>query len=702
MSRWTYLNILEKSDNMRKTILFLLCFVLSFTPFATYANSESDEVMRILASIKSRIPDTNEFDTFNSSYDKTENNLVYHFDWNKDSDDSSYKYMSISVNSEGIITSYNHYDSKFEKPVSKPSITRPVSDEILPLVIDEFNKINPSLMGNVVISKSDNRESLTSNEYTYNVQRIHNGVPVYNDSGYISYSILSGTIRSFNFNYTPNLSFPDSENVISYDDAVKNYNEKIGMKLVYNTDYSKSEKTVYLAYIPSDTTKYIDANSAEVVTPLRPSRYEGGMNSADKEAVSDSLTSGGGGGFREELSDVEIKELEKVGLLISKDEAEKLIRENKLINAGDKYELARVNLSHSDDEYYYQFSFESAEPAYSYSNVNINAKNGKIRSIYQSSDYGKDEKEVGEDVAKDYVATLAPEYYSSDDCGKYRFESRNGNGFDFIRYENDIPYRDDGIYININPKDKRITSYNIRFSDVMFSATDGIIDKSYATERFLTFSDYKMYYYPSCSEANMKYCDTALLVYMPDMAKCSELYAENAEPVRLYAQTQIGDYADIHGHYAESIINKLSLYGIGFEEENFRPDEIICQKDFVALLVSVVSRNDAIILEKSMDYTPYYSRAGSLGIVKEGENSPESPVTRESAAVYMVRALGFEEVAKLDEIYVSKFNDVHTYVGYISILEGLGVVDGFGGTFNPYKNLTRADAMIMIYKYLSY
>ena len=42
-----------------------------------------------------------------------------------------------------------------------------------------------------------------------------------------------------------------------------------------------------------------------------PSRYEAGMNSADKEMVSDSLTSGGGGSFREELSEAEIKELEK-------------------------------------------------------------------------------------------------------------------------------------------------------------------------------------------------------------------------------------------------------------------------------------------------------------------------------------------------------------------------------------------------------
>lgn len=694
--------IFGKRDIMKKIFVLLLCLIFLFTPFASYANPESDESARVLASIKSRIPDTSEFDTFNSSYDINERFSAYHFEWSKDSDKSSYEFMSVSVNSEGVITSYNCYDSKYEKPVSKPTVNRPSSDELLPYVIEEFNRINPLLSDDVIISKSGTMESLTSNEYIFRIQRTHDEIPVYNDSGYISYSILSNSIRSFNLHYTQGIKFPASDNAISFDDAVKNYDEKIGMELAYNTDYSVGEKKVYLAYVPSEITKYIDAISADISSPVMPSRYEAGMNSADKEMVSDSLTSGGGGSFREELSEAEIKELEKVGNLISKEDAEKLIRENKLINAGDDYELSRVKLSGNDDEYYYQFSFESNGSTYGYSNVNMNAATGEIRNIYQSADYDADEKEeVSDDVAREYVKTLASNHYSSDDNGNYRYESRNGNGFTFVRYENDIPYRDDSIYININPKDKKITSYSISFSDVSFPSPDGIVDKTYAAERFLGFADYKMYYYPSCSEENMKYCDTSLLVYMPDMTKCSEVYAENAEPVRFYTQAQIGDYTDIQGHYCESIIEKLAVYGIGFEEDTFRPDDVITQKDFVALLVSVVSRNDAVILEKSMDYNPYYTRADNLGIIKDSEKSPDSMVSREMAAVYMVRALGFEEVAEIDGIYVSEFSDVQNNIGYISILSGLGVVDGFGGLYNPDKNLTRSDAMIMIYKYLS-
>ena len=85
----------------------------------------------------------------------------------------------------------------------------------------------------------------------------------------------------------------------------------------------------------------------------------------------------------------------------------------------------------------------------------------------------------------------------------------------------------------------------------------------------------------------------------------------------------------------------------------------------------------------------------------EDEKSPDAGVSREQAAVYMIRALNLDEVASLDGIYVSEFSDVISHKGHISILGAMGVVNGYGGIFNPGQMLTRADAMIMLYNYLS-
>ena len=69
----------------------------------------------------------------------------------------------------------------------------------------------------------------------------------------------------------------------------------------------------------------------------------------------------------------------------------------------------------------------------------------------------------------------------------------------------------------------------------------------------------------------------------------------------------------------------------------------------------------------------------------------------------MVRALGFEEVATLNGIYVPIFADVSAdSVGFTSILGAMGVIKGDeNGNFNPNGTVTRADAAIMLYNYLS-
>ena len=81
---------------------------------------------------------------------------------------------------------------------------------------------------------------------------------------------------------------------------------------------------------------------------------------------------------------------------------------------------------------------------------------------------------------------------------------------------------------------------------------------------------------------------------------------------------------------------------------------------------------------------------------------PDEPLSRENSAIYLIRIMGIEEVAKLEGIYKSKFSDVEENIGYISILNAMGVFNGDeNGNFNPKKNLTRADAMIVIYNYLN-
>ena len=162
------------------------------------------------------------------------------------------------------------------------------------------------------------------------------------------------------------------------------------------------------------------------------------------------------------------------------------------------------------------------------------------------------------------------------------------------------------------------------------------------------------------------------------------------------------EYSDIDGHYAEKYIKELAYYGIGFEGGEFKPDEKITQKDFLALLMSI-NGNDIIVLKNNLEQANWvYRNSAQNSIISEDERDDDAEVTREEAAVYMIRAIGAENYAKYNDIYVTPFNDVTENKGYIALLSAMGVLSGDGnGNFNPNREMTRAESIIMIYNYLT-
>ena len=169
-----------------------------------------------------------------------------------------------------------------------------------------------------------------------------------------------------------------------------------------------------------------------------------------------------------------------------------------------------------------------------------------------------------------------------------------------------------------------------------------------------------------------------------------------------YKKDVFKGYTDISGHYAEKIMNELARFGIRFEGEEARPDEPIMQKDYIALLNSVFVSKNPVIICKANNYAGEYRDAYNRGILLPDEADEQGEVTRALAAKYLIRAMGIDKYASIKGIYVSPFNDVTEYVGHIAILNGLGIVSGDGnGNFNPNGILKRADAMILIYNYLT-
>ena len=116
-----------------------------------------------------------------------------------------------------------------------------------------------------------------------------------------------------------------------------------------------------------------------------------------------------------------------------------------------------------------------------------------------------------------------------------------------------------------------------------------------------------------------------------------------------------------------------------------------------------INGNDIIVLKNNLEQANWvYRNSAQNSIISEDERDDDAEVTREEAAVYMIRAIGAENYAKYNDIYVTPFNDVTENKVYIALLSAMGVLSGDGnGNFNPNREMTRAGSIIMIYNYLS-
>ena len=676
----------ERVVTMKKIITSILILSMLFSSCALVygAEAESEDITRVLSYVKERIGSTDKYTDFVSSVSENGGFKQYRFRWS-DTDSG----LNVTATQEGVILSLSEYDNSSKPYIKKkPTINKISQPEAMDKARALLGKINPDIISDLRLY-ANTYDSLFDEGYSFRIQRVYQAVDVVGDAGFIRVNNDATKIESFNIKYTEGLLFDDLSKIISRGDAIEKYKSELGMVLSYKI---KDNKAI-LQYVPAFYDTYISAVSGEAVKPVMP---EAGLYKNEASMDSVTMGSGGGGGS---FTEAELKNLETMKNLISRDEAEKIIKDNKLFGISKDMELGYFNITGNavDEMYNYSMEFIGDEfSAYAY----IDAQNGDILTYNR---YGKSEYEEHKEnitLAKSYVEALASKHYKADETGKYRFEKVNNNTYSFLRYQNNIPCFDNRIHITINNKGD-ILSYNISYSEVEFDSPEGILSHSEACESMMKECGYGLYYYPSCSKEGMKKADIGCLVY--DITKkTSTIDAKSGKPFVEYEEEPIiGAYRDLEGHYAETMIRTLAAYGIGFEGDRFEPDKVICEDEYLALLIGALTYGEGVNLSESFKVASHYYRAGTDGIIKATEKNPDAPVTREKAAIYMVKVLGFDEIASIEGIYIPRFSDVTKNTGYISILNGIGVIKGFDGKFNPDNYITRADAMVMIYNYLS-
>ncbi|NSW89655.1 MAG: S-layer homology domain-containing protein [Firmicutes bacterium] len=742
-------------------VLSVLMAVLIVIPVQTFAQTENEsELEEVIKAVRRKfdIPEELKFTDYYASTNER-GVKTWSLTWRDKEKDIS---MSVGITDKGVITRYYYYEPYKEVEKKFPKVTE---EEATEKAEDFIRRIAPA--GTLAkIRKQDEVDGqilFLKRNYYFNYYRVVNGVPYYANNIGIDVNAETGKITSYYYNLDDSLSFPALENVISLEDAEKAYENNLGLKLIYKYYYdSKKEKiNVYPVYVPKydNGTYVVDAITGEKIRiGTYYYGYDGyGLGDQSSLAVQKEMVAKAAGvSMGPVLTPEELEAAKKQAELLTEAEAGKIVREAPEIGLDDGYKLTNVYLNKGwpeRDKFIYNLSFrkevqgETKEDYRTlYASASVNAKTGEITSFYVDNIYSEEEPKFDKEAAKaeveKFLKSFKPEKFAETelDESKEEYEIYKTSEqkpqryyyFRYIRQVNGIPFPDNGLYIGFDAVNGKVTNFSMNWFDVDFPSLENVISNEDAHEALFEKIGLELQYKQvsrgndvvplpkpvaeteaQIDENNEKSnLPQIKLVYALKSGKplildayTGDILDYNGKP---YKENKPAEYTDIAGHFAEEQIKTLAKYRIiNFNGPEYRPDEEITQKDFFIILSKIIDKYYGTIVSEDSDadeIDDMYKQLLREGIIKEGEKSPESSVTREDAIKFLIRALKYDKVADIPGIFTVPFKDEDQIdpglIGYVAIASGLKIISGAGGKFYPKNNLTRAEAAVMIYNYL--
>lgn len=677
----------------RKLLSILLTILITVTSSvsAFAASNEGSNLEKVIISVKNLITIPNDYSDFNYSYmeDSEENESIgiYTLEWH-DKDDNM---ISIDVDYRGNIISYYKNDPNDETD----GLAKISNDDAKGIAEKFIQKAMNFKHGSIKIIEDASNLSQNDN-YQFEFAQFVNDVPVLSNTisigvnkftGEVSYVVRS---RNAGKEYT----FPTKDSTINKEDAKKAYLDKIGIDLKYYSkyDYKNKKLNVFPAYsIKQDKFQGIDAKTAEVVNIYSDDTIETtGFDNSSKAITEDSAVTNGKGNLTKE----EINEIEKTTKLISKENAEKIIRDNfDSLQSKDKVNnISLEKRDYVDSKYVWNISFE-------YGIGSVDAKTGELLSFYFYDNNEEVKNNISYSDAKNkcdsFLKKVAGEKYAkvkyiqqedSDESDNYTFR--------YVRMVNGYEYTNNYLYISIDKATGKIINYeNNWFTNITFPSVNNTISKDIVFEKISGDIGFGLQY-----EKIDK--DKVSLIYNFNNLQDSYLL-DPITGVRIgydgkkYKENNLPTYTDITGSAYENVIKELINNGYYLEGDKFNPNGYITQENFFKYLYSPDM--------SYYDEDELYEMLITNKIIKSEEKSPDHILTNGEVAKYVVRYLNYEPIAKNSQIFINPFKDnvSNDCKGYAAICYGLDIIKGdSNGNFNEKGNITNGQTAQVIYNLL--
>ncbi|NLP35137.1 MAG: hypothetical protein GX359_08095 [Clostridiales bacterium] len=705
------------------------------TPTAINAKEPTKDALEsAIKAIKAKVTIPKEYSEFDYyfyhtvSYDEYQWSLTWR-------NPNSSSFIEVVADQDNHIIHYRKYDYSEDRN----SIPKYLKKELLGTAEQFLKKIAPEVALKSTY-KDATYEGIYSGNYIYHFERKENGIDFPDNTVRIGVNSVTGDVELASIEWLYDAKVPSSKGTITKEEATKLIKDNMSMKLVYRSNYNrifiddggKQKKEAYLVYEPTENYIAIDTKTGEVYLS-RVEWQDENSRAEDQKTDGKESSADMAVGASNMLTEEEVKKLEELKNLISKEDAIKKVTSNKYLYLDKNLEVRSATLNKSyynnEDSYVWNISlndpraidYEKETDHYrAYASAQVDAKTGKIVSFYSSMNNYYDEasgkwNEVKIKYDKEQAREVLEKFLKAENSNRFNKSKLASESNDFVAYyKNDVPvyagyrynynrinegieYPYNSIYGSVDGISGKIYSYGYYWDeDIVFESPKGVISAEKAMDHYLSKDGYGLKYeintvntnhsrlvggyQPSYTSQNQ-----IRLVYRPDVSPAF-ISPFTGEQLNYNGEVYKGAKPYVYKDVSETAENReillLADMNIGFEGDYFYPEKDITIGEINSLLSGVG-----------------YGRQVNI------TNDDQKLITKEELAMNLIRELGLEKVANLSRIFQTGYADEHAinekYLGAVALSKGLGIMEAEAGNmFNPKENVSRGEAVHYILKFL--
>ncbi len=607
------------------------------------------------------------YDNFevNSSRDN-EYGTIYNLSWTKKDGSSD---VNVSISKDMHITNFNIYDNKKYETL-KPKYSY---EAMKKYASDMIKKIDPVNAKSLKLNENTYQNFGGDNAYTFNFDRYVNGRRVIGDGASITISYVDKSVKSYSLNYDHGFDFSKTaefdalKSNLTMDEAINIYkdneylkpmikfviSEKKDPRLTFKTIYSNELNANY--FVNSTTKKY--------------ERYEYPVflnNYMTKDAAAEEAMDG--------LSEYEVKGIDKIKGIKSKDEAVKKAKTFVKDSIKTKVTLSNLNQDYISKDYIYHINLESGkDDKKTYYNVSFDAKDLTLLRFSKYNNYGNGKKNA-----------------SDIDEKELKLISAENNSIYFVRVVDGYYVPENSINIGVSRDTKEVNDFSRAWyrKPISYEKAKISADEAYnIVKKEIQYEEAYQYIRDKADPAKSK----VVLCYMP---KTTSIEIDAITGKLTNNTDEFRNYSDIDKSKYKDKATLLKQMGYAYLEDEIMPTKNLKQKDFMTFVYGG-SRND---IDEAIDYA--YQRALRNGIIKENEVNKEKEVTNIDLAKFMVRLNDMDELVGKDifKAVNAKAKLTSEENSYLAIAKALGYING--KAIDKNAKINRDEFINIIYNYV--